>query len=82
MNGWAKLPKTHRKVQTRIHTNTEPDSAEIGSAGILMLLVALNHVVEITAMMRMMDCSGDLAKQFLLYLWKKIKDKITKGTCL
>lgn len=62
MNGWARLPKTHRNVQTHIHTNTELDSAEIGSAGVLMLLIALTHVVEITAMMRMMDCSRDLAK--------------------
>lgn len=42
MNGWARLPKTHT-VQS--HTHSEPDYAEMGNAGGLLLFVALNCVV-------------------------------------
>lgn len=34
MNGWARLPKTHKRASsTHTHTQTEPDCAEIGRAG-------------------------------------------------
>lgn len=37
----------HTNVQAHIHTDTEPDCAEIGRAGRLLLLVAWNCVVEL-----------------------------------
>ena len=70
MNGWARLPKTQACKHTHIHTNTEPDCAEIGRAGRLTLLVAWNCVVGTATMMSVMDYSGKLAKKTLHYLWK------------
>lgn len=72
MNGWARLPKTHKTCEYMYkHTDTEPDCAEIGSAGRPMLLVSWNCVAGTTAMMSVMDYSGKLAKKALCYLWKK-----------
>lgn len=76
MNGWARLPKTHKWCKhTYIPTDTEPVCAEIGQAGRLMLLVALNCVVGTATMMSVMDYSGTLAKKTLHYLWK---NRVTK----
>ena len=61
---------------TCLRTNTEPDRAEIGSAGGPMLLVSWNCVVGTTAMTSVMDYSGKLAKKTLHYLWK---NRVTKG---
>lgn len=71
MNGWARLPKTHKHASTRTYTRThEPDCAEIGTAGRLTLLVAWNCVVGTATMVFVMDYSGKLAKETLHYLWK------------
>lgn len=55
---------------TYIHTDAEPDCAEIGRAGWLMLLVAWNCVVGTVTMMSVMDYSGKLAKKTLHSLEK------------
>lgn len=55
---------------TYIHTDTEPDCAEIGTAGRVVLLVAWNCVVGTATMVFVMDYSGKLAKETLHYLWK------------
>lgn len=55
---------------TYIYTDTEPDCAEIGTAGRLTLLVAWNCVVGTATMVFVMDYSGKLAKETLHYLWK------------
>lgn len=74
MNGWAKLPKTH-KCAVHIYIDTEPDSAEIGSVEEPMLLVAWNCIVGTAAMMSVMDYSGKLAWKTFNYLWK---NRVTK----
>lgn len=66
---------TQTRKHTYIHTDSEPDCAEIGRARRLMLLVAWNCVVGTASMTSVMDYSGKLAKKTSHYLWK---NRVTK----